>query len=143
MPLSIKDPEADRLARALARRTGETLTEAAINALRERLERVAWLAAAVACGLVIGTFTPIGIALIVPLEYRFAFSPSDSRTPPDYPKARINFSGFSAPPPKDYWLKIFDLSGGDPARIYVESRPSPGSVLTRPEPRPLPLRREG
>jgi antitoxin VapB len=39
MPLSIKDPEADRLARALARRTGETLTEAVISALRERLDR--------------------------------------------------------------------------------------------------------
>ncbi len=39
MPLSIKDPEADRLARALAQRTGETLTQAVINALRERLER--------------------------------------------------------------------------------------------------------
>jgi antitoxin VapB len=41
MPLSIKDPEADRLARALARRTGETLTEAVINSLRERLKREA------------------------------------------------------------------------------------------------------
>ncbi len=39
MPLSIKDPEADRLARALAQHTGETLTEAVINALRERLDR--------------------------------------------------------------------------------------------------------
>jgi len=39
MPLSIKDPDADRLARALAERTGETLTEAVIIALRERLER--------------------------------------------------------------------------------------------------------
>jgi antitoxin VapB len=39
MPLSIKDPNADRLARALAQRTGETLTQAVINALRERLER--------------------------------------------------------------------------------------------------------
>ncbi len=39
MPLSIKDPDADRLARALAQRTGETLTEAVINALRERLVR--------------------------------------------------------------------------------------------------------
>ena len=39
MPLSIKDPDADGLARALAQRTGETLTEAVINALRERLER--------------------------------------------------------------------------------------------------------
>lgn len=39
MPLSIKDPDADQLARALAKRTGETLTEAVIKALRERLER--------------------------------------------------------------------------------------------------------
>ena len=35
-----QDPDADRLARDLARRTGETLTEAVIKALRERLERV-------------------------------------------------------------------------------------------------------
>ena len=40
MPLSIKDPEADRLARAVARRTGETLTQAVINALRDRLVRL-------------------------------------------------------------------------------------------------------
>jgi antitoxin VapB len=39
MALSIKDPEADRLARELAARTGETLTEAVIVALRERLRR--------------------------------------------------------------------------------------------------------
>ena len=40
MPLSIKDPEADRLARAVADKTGETLTQAVITALRERLARV-------------------------------------------------------------------------------------------------------
>jgi antitoxin VapB len=40
MPLSIKDPEADRLARAVAEETGETLTQAVITALRERLARV-------------------------------------------------------------------------------------------------------
>lgn len=40
MPLSIKHPEADRLARELAETTGETLTEAVLLALRERLERV-------------------------------------------------------------------------------------------------------
>jgi antitoxin VapB len=40
MPLSIKDPEADRLARAVADKTGETLTQAVITALRERLVRV-------------------------------------------------------------------------------------------------------
>lgn len=39
MALSIKHPEADRLARELAARTGETLTEAVIEALRERLIR--------------------------------------------------------------------------------------------------------
>ena len=40
MALSIKDPEADRLARAVARETGETLTGAVIQSLRERLARV-------------------------------------------------------------------------------------------------------
>ncbi len=40
MALSIKHPEADRLARELAARTGESLTEAVVNALRERLNRV-------------------------------------------------------------------------------------------------------
>jgi antitoxin VapB len=39
MALSIKHPEADRLARELADATGETLTDAIINALRERLQR--------------------------------------------------------------------------------------------------------
>jgi antitoxin VapB len=40
MTLSIKDPEADRLARELAASTGESLTTAVSTALRERLERV-------------------------------------------------------------------------------------------------------
>lgn len=40
MPLSIKDPEADRLARAVAKATGETLTAAIVQSLRERLERL-------------------------------------------------------------------------------------------------------
>lgn len=39
MPISIKDPEADQLVRELARRTGESLTQAVIVALRERLRR--------------------------------------------------------------------------------------------------------
>ena len=39
MALSIKSVEADRLARALARLTRETLTEAVTAALRERLQR--------------------------------------------------------------------------------------------------------
>ena len=39
MPLNIKNPEADRLARELTRLTGESITEAVITAMRERLER--------------------------------------------------------------------------------------------------------
>lgn len=39
MALSIKNPEADRLARELAELTGEGLTETVINALKERLRR--------------------------------------------------------------------------------------------------------
>jgi antitoxin VapB len=40
MALSLKDPEADRLAREVASRTGETLTTAVVVALRERLARL-------------------------------------------------------------------------------------------------------
>ena len=40
MTLSIKNPQADRLARQLAAATGESLTDAVIQALRERLERI-------------------------------------------------------------------------------------------------------
>jgi antitoxin VapB len=39
MALSIKSDEADQLARELAAETGETLTEAVVIALRERLDR--------------------------------------------------------------------------------------------------------
>jgi antitoxin VapB len=37
--LKIEHPEADSLARALAAQTGESLTDAVINSLRERLQR--------------------------------------------------------------------------------------------------------
>lgn len=40
MSLNIKDPETHRLAQALARETGETMTHAVAQALRERLDRV-------------------------------------------------------------------------------------------------------
>lgn len=40
MAFSIKHDEADRLARQLAKATGETLTDAVLNALRERWNRV-------------------------------------------------------------------------------------------------------
>jgi antitoxin VapB len=39
MALSLKDPETDRLARAVAALTGETITTAVRKALAERLER--------------------------------------------------------------------------------------------------------
>jgi antitoxin VapB len=39
MALNIKNPEADRLAKQLAQATGESLTEAVLNTLRERLVR--------------------------------------------------------------------------------------------------------
>jgi antitoxin VapB len=39
LALSIKAPEADRLARKLAATTGESMTDAVIVAMRERLER--------------------------------------------------------------------------------------------------------
>jgi len=100
----------------------------------------AWLAAVAACGLAIGAFTPIGVALLVPLEYRFPFSPPDSQAHPDgiivlggsslrgidtvealsrdYPEARIIFSGYDATT-VDRYARL----GGDPARVYVESRP--------------------
>ena len=113
--------------------------------LRNR-NSVAWLAAAVACGLVIGTFTPMGVALTVPLERRFAFSRPDLQAPLEgiillggggfggidavsmlsrnYPKARLIFSGFEATDTTaEYLLYTFARLGGDRARIYMESRP--------------------
>jgi len=41
MPLSIKDPETERLARELAQRAGESITVATRKALEERLRRFA------------------------------------------------------------------------------------------------------
>ena len=40
MALSIKDDEADRLAREIARTTGESLTQVVVVALKERLRRL-------------------------------------------------------------------------------------------------------
>jgi antitoxin VapB len=39
MSLNIKHPEADRLARELARRRGESITDAVLAAIREQLKR--------------------------------------------------------------------------------------------------------
>jgi antitoxin VapB len=40
MTLNIKDPEAHKLARKIAQQTGETMTRAVTEALRERLSRL-------------------------------------------------------------------------------------------------------
>lgn len=40
MPLSIKNPEIERLARAIARESGESLTDAIGTALQERFQRL-------------------------------------------------------------------------------------------------------
>lgn len=40
MPLNIRNPETEQLAAEVARRTGETKTEAVTRALRERLARL-------------------------------------------------------------------------------------------------------
>lgn len=40
MPISLKSPETERLARTLAEATGESITEAITRALEERLQRL-------------------------------------------------------------------------------------------------------
>lgn len=40
MSLNVKDPEAYRVAQAIARETGESLTKVVINSLRERHEKL-------------------------------------------------------------------------------------------------------
>jgi antitoxin VapB len=40
MPISIKNPETEQLARLLAKETGETITEVIKQSLQDRLERV-------------------------------------------------------------------------------------------------------
>ena len=40
MTINVKDPEAHRLAEEISRTTGESLTKAVTQALRERLERL-------------------------------------------------------------------------------------------------------
>ncbi len=40
MSLNVKDPEAHRLAKAIAEETGESLTKVVINSLRERHEKL-------------------------------------------------------------------------------------------------------
>ena len=103
----------------------------------------AWLAAAAACGLVIGAFTPIGLALATPLERRFPFSQPDPQVPldgiivlpggagdgfhavsklsQDYPKARLAFCGFGVAD-KNLDRRLAAL-GVDRAHIIIEPQP--------------------
>jgi uncharacterized SAM-binding protein YcdF (DUF218 family) len=115
---------------------------AALWALLGNSNCAAWLSAAAACGLVIGAFTPIGLALTAPLENRFPFSRLDpearldgiimlpggagdgidavSKLSPDYPKARLTFCGFGAAS-ENLVERLADL-GIDRSRITMESQ---------------------
>src|SRR6516164_376277 len=115
-------------------------------ALLHRSNCLTRLAAAVAGGLVIGTFTPIDLALTVPLEHRFAIWPRNpqarfdgiillggggvggidavSTLSRDYPKARLIFSGFKpTDTSSEHLLYMFARLGGDRARVDIVSPP--------------------
>jgi uncharacterized SAM-binding protein YcdF (DUF218 family) len=101
----------------------------------------AWLAAAAACGLVMAAFTPIGLALTVPLENRFPFSQPDPQVSWDgivmlpggagegiaalaklgqsHPKARLALCGFGTAG-KNLAKKIAE-AGLDAAQINIVS----------------------
>ena len=63
MSLNVKDPEAHRLAQAIARETGESLTKVVIVSLRERHEKIEWQIASIADGFVAGEETALVNAL--------------------------------------------------------------------------------
>jgi len=117
---------------------------ATIWAVLRRSQRAAFLAIGVTWGLVIGAFTPAGIALTVPLENRFVFSWSND-APPDgiivlggdtgggihalavlsqnFPKARLILSGYGEITNYgEHPLKRFASLGGDPTRVNMETR---------------------
>ena len=116
-----------------------------IWAVLRRSQRAASLAVAVTLGLVIGAFTPVGIALTVPLENRFVFSRSNAHVPPDgiivlggdtgagvgalavlsqnFPNARLILSGYGEITDSgEHPLKRFARLGGDPARVNMETQ---------------------
>ncbi len=72
MALSIKDPETETLARELARRTGESITEATRRALEDRLRRVTGARKA-----------PILLEDLVAIRKRVAALPVQDRRSPD------------------------------------------------------------
>lgn len=74
MALSLKDKETDRLARAVAALTGETLTDAIRTALAERLEREQRRR---------GQVGPLAERLLAIGEHCAALPDLDSRSPDD------------------------------------------------------------
>jgi uncharacterized SAM-binding protein YcdF (DUF218 family) len=102
----------------------------------------AWLAATAACGLVIAAFTPIGLALTVPLETRFPVLQPDPQVSGDgiimlpggageglaalsklgreYPDARLALCGFG-PADKTFAKRLAD-AGIDAAHIIIVSQ---------------------
>jgi uncharacterized SAM-binding protein YcdF (DUF218 family) len=97
------------------------------------------LGAAAAFGLLIGAFTPIGLALAVPLENRFAVSRPNIKAAPDgiiillggagtwiaaklgrdYPETRLIFCGLGAA--SNMIERLADF-GVNPSRISIESQ---------------------
>ncbi|MGH7627880.1 MAG: type II toxin-antitoxin system VapB family antitoxin [Gemmatimonadales bacterium] len=74
MALSIKNAQADQLARELAETTGETITDAVVQAIRERLERERYRRRAAAGQ---------SAARIRRIQERIARLPVRDRRPPD------------------------------------------------------------
>jgi uncharacterized SAM-binding protein YcdF (DUF218 family) len=114
---------------------------AGLFAVLSNSQWAAWLAATAACGLVIAAFTPIGLALTVPLEIRFPLPQPDPRVPGDgiimlpgcagegiaalsklgqeYANARLALCGFG-PAGKNLAKRLAD-AGIDAAHIIIVS----------------------
>ena len=120
-------------------------TAVAIWAALRKSKFAAWLAVICLFGLVLGSFTPVGIWLMVPLENRFPQWQIGSEGAPDgiiaiggdsgegilallelsrsFPQARLVLSGegdriFANEPILDTFTRL----GGDPARLILETR---------------------
>lgn len=104
----------------------------------------AWLAAAGACALLIGGFTPVGYWLTLPLENRFPQWEAGSQPnvdgiivlggevgeritilaelTRDFPQARLVYSGPGEDRAAENLLKKFARLGGDRGRVIMEKR---------------------
>jgi uncharacterized SAM-binding protein YcdF (DUF218 family) len=96
-----------------------------------------WLGAGAAFGLLLGAFTPIGLAVAVPLENRFPLSRANMVAPDgiillgsaswiaaklgrDFPEACLTFCGLGAAS-KNLIERLADF-GVDPSRVSIESQ---------------------